>query len=74
VKSPNIWIAEDPTLPCTAFAVCTADEEFREDIQETLQEWMDRYGVKGRLINREVGLKMLNAWDRSKSKLEGGEA
>ena len=70
---PNIWIAEDPTQLGTAFAVCKADDEFQEDVHETLQEWIDRYGVKGRLINRADGLKMFSAWEKTKSKLKGGE-
>lgn len=65
-SAPNLWIAEDPTQPGTAFAVAST----RHDQTETLTEWQAVYGVKGRQINREDALKMLEAWDKSKSNME----
>lgn len=69
MDNPNIWIAEDPTQPGTAFAVHTANDSVREYLPETLKEWADLYGVKGRLVNKDDGLRMFDAWDKTKSQL-----
>jgi hypothetical protein len=68
--SPNIWIAEDPTLPGTAFAFHSADDHCRHQVAASLREWQDNYGVSGRLINKQDGARMLNSWDRNKSTLK----
>jgi hypothetical protein len=62
---PNLWVAEDPTQPGTAFAFAST----RFDQRETLAEWEQEFGVVGRMVNTEDALRMLNNWDRSKSTL-----
>jgi hypothetical protein len=62
---PNLWVAEDPTQPGTAFAIAST----RFDQRETLGEWEQEFGVVGRMVNTEDALRMLNNWDRSKSTL-----
>jgi hypothetical protein len=64
-QPPNLWVAEDPTQPGTAFAVAST----RFDQEQTLAEWEQEFGVVGRLVNTEDALRMLNNWDRSKSSL-----
>lgn len=61
----NLWVAEDPTQPGTAFATAST----RHDATETLEDWQRMYGVKGRMVNRDDALMMLDSWDRSKSEL-----
>ncbi len=36
---PNAWVAEDPTQPGTAFAVCDADPRFAADASEEIADW-----------------------------------
>jgi hypothetical protein len=64
-QPPNLWVAEDPTQPGTAFAVAST----RFDQMETLTEWEQEFGVVGRMVNTEDALRMLNNWDRSSSAL-----
>ena len=66
---PNAWVAEDPTQPGTAFAVCDADPTYADDAAEEIADWQARFGVKARLVNKEDAKKMLVAWDRDKSSL-----
>jgi len=62
---PNLWIAEDPSQPGTAFAWAST----RHDQTETLAEWLSVYGVRGRMVNREDALHMLDLWDKNKTTL-----
>lgn len=66
---PNAWVAEDPTQPGTAFAVCDADLKYAQDAAKEIADWQNRYGVRARLINKEDAKKMLDAWDRTRSSL-----
>lgn len=50
---PNAWVAEDPTQPGTAFAVCDADPRYDEDAKNETAEWARLHGVSARLMNKE---------------------
>jgi hypothetical protein len=68
-ECPNAWVAEDPTQPGTAFALCDADPTYADDAAEEIADWQNRFGVKARLVNKEDAKKMLVVWDRNKSSL-----
>lgn len=65
----NIWIAEDPTQPGTAFAFHSDRDDFRLFVQEWREEMLSQHGATTRLIEREIGTEMLGKWDRTKSGL-----
>jgi len=67
---PNAWVAEDPTQPGTAFAVCDADPRFAADASEEIADWKSRFGVDARLMNKEDAKQWLINWDREKSALQ----
>ena len=61
--SDMIWVAEDPTLPGTAFAALVPDNSRRVSDAKTLDSWEKRGGIV-RLVDRETSAKMLRAWIR----------
>lgn len=65
----NIWIAEDPTQPGTAFAFHSDRDDSRLFVQEWREEMWTQYKAPTRLIAQELGKEMLGLWDRTKSKL-----
>lgn len=65
----NIWVAEDPTQPGTAFAFHSDRDDFRLFVQEWREEMLSSYNAPTRLIERELGREMLDRWDRTKSLL-----
>ena len=68
-ECPNAWIAEDPTQPGTAFAVCDADPKYADEAQNELAHWKSVYGVDGRLMNKADARQWLIKWTREKSSL-----
>lgn len=67
IGCPNAWIAEDPTQPGTAFAVCDADPKFAKDAELEIQDWKCKFGVDARLMNKDDARQWLAKWDREKS-------
>ena len=65
----NIWIAEDPTQPGTAFSFHSDRDDSRLFVQEWREAMLSQYKAPTRLIAREIGKEMLALWDRTKSKL-----
>lgn len=66
---PNAWVAEDPTQPGTAFAICDADPKYEKEARGELAHWKAVYGVEGRLMNKTDAKQWLVNWDRAKSSL-----
>lgn len=69
-ECPNVWVAEDPTQPGTAFAVCDAAPRFAKDAEEEIDHWKITYGVDARLMNKDDARQWLINWDREKSALQ----
>lgn len=65
----NIWIAEDPTQPGTAFSFHSDRDDSRLFVQKWREATWSQYNAPTRLIAREIGNEMLALWDRTKSKL-----
>lgn len=61
--SDMVWIAEDPTLPGTAFAALVPDDSRRVSDAKVLDGWEKRGGIV-RLVDRETSANMLRAWIR----------
>lgn len=69
-ECPNAWVAEDPTQPGTAFAVCDADPQLATDANAEMADWKRRFNVDARLMNKADAKEWLIKWDRDKSMLK----